>query len=117
MLNYFYRNKRDKSGNIGSNILDKIPNWATWMVGKAINLRTAGIKDLRFGYITEEDWKNNHPDSLLSNTKKATSKLPEVNYFIIVYYILHFFQEKYEDEYNILLIICLDEISPLFTPC
>ena len=73
----------EQFANITTNILEKIPNWPTRMVGKAINLRSAGIKDLRFGYITEEDWKNNHPDSLLSNTKKPTSKLPAVNYFII----------------------------------
>ncbi|MBK9733814.1 MAG: hypothetical protein IPO92_02105 [Saprospiraceae bacterium] len=73
----------EQFANITTNILDKIPNWPTRMVGRAINMRSAGIKDLRFGYITEEDWKNKQPDSLLSNTKKPVSKLEGVNYFVI----------------------------------
>jgi hypothetical protein len=53
------------------------------MVGKLINLRSAGIKDLRFGYLTEDEWNTEDPDRLLRNNKKQVSKLEGVNYYVI----------------------------------
>lgn len=73
----------EKFANVTTNILEKVPNWPTRMVGKIINLRSAGIKDLRFGYLTEEEWNSEDPDKLLKNNKKAVSKLERVNYFVI----------------------------------
>jgi pimeloyl-ACP methyl ester carboxylesterase len=73
----------EKFANITTNILAKVPNWHTRMVGKVINLRSSGIKDLRYGYIKDEDWKGHHPDQLLKNTKTATKKLSGVSYYVI----------------------------------
>jgi triacylglycerol lipase len=73
----------EKFANVTTNILEKIPNWPTRMVGKVLNLRSAGIKDLRFGYLTEEEWNSQDPDKLLKNNKKPVSKLTGVNYYVI----------------------------------
>jgi triacylglycerol lipase len=73
----------EKFANVTTNILEKVPNWHTRMVGKLINLRSAGIKDLRFGYLTEEEWKNEDPDKLLKNNKSPVKKLTNVNYYVI----------------------------------
>lgn len=73
----------EKFANITTNILAKVPNWHTRLVGKVLNLRSAGIKDLRFGYISEADWKDQNPDKLLQNTKKTVHKLSNVAYYVI----------------------------------
>lgn len=73
----------ERFANITTNILQRVPNWHTRLVGKVINLRSAGIKDLRYGYLREEDWKDKNPDSFLENTKNHVPKLENVEYFII----------------------------------
>jgi pimeloyl-ACP methyl ester carboxylesterase len=73
----------ERFANVTTNILQRVPNWHTRLVGKVINLRSAGIKDLRYGYLREEDWKDKNPDSLLENTKNEVPKLENVEYFII----------------------------------
>lgn len=73
----------ERFANVTTNILQRVPNWHTRLVGKVINLRSAGIKDLRYGYLREEDWKDKDPDTLLENTKNEVPKLNGVEYFII----------------------------------
>ncbi len=57
--------------------LEKIVNVAAWMLGAAretrpladfLNGRSVGIKDLRFGAVVADDWRDGDPDALLSNT-------------------------------------------------
>ena len=74
----------EKFANLTTNILEKIPNFPTRLVGKAINLRSAGIKDLRYGYIKTSDWAEKDPDVLFENNKTTAQKLPEnVSYYLI----------------------------------
>ena len=73
----------EKFANITTNILEKVPNWQTRLVGDAINLRSAGIKDLRFGYLREEDWNEQLTDNLLHNTQKNIKKIKGASYYII----------------------------------
>jgi len=57
--------------------LEKAANVASWALAAApdtrpladfLNGRSAGIKDLRFGAILEDDWSGTDPDALLRNT-------------------------------------------------
>ncbi len=73
----------EKFTNITTNILEKVPNWHTRLVGKVLNLRSAGIKDLRFGYLTESDWKDQDADRLLCNNKTPPPMLSGVSYYVI----------------------------------
>ncbi len=73
----------EKFANLTTNILEKVPNWHTRLVGKVINLRSAGIKDLRYGYLTESDWKDQDPDRLLKNNKKPPPVLENTAYYVI----------------------------------
>jgi len=73
----------ERFANFTTNILEKVPNWQTRLVGDAINLRSAGIKDLRFGYLKEEDWKNMPTDQLLLNTQTDIKKIEGASYYII----------------------------------
>ena len=57
--------------------LEKLVNAAAWALGATretqpladfLNGRSVGIKDLRFGAIAEDDWRDRDPDALLRNT-------------------------------------------------
>ncbi len=73
----------EKFGNVVTNVLEKIPNPFVKITKNVINLRSAGIKDLRYGYLIDEDWKGKDPDTLLKNSKNAVPLLEGVSYYII----------------------------------
>jgi triacylglycerol lipase len=73
----------EKFANLTTNILEKVPNWHTRLVGKVLNLRSAGIKDLRFGYLTETDWKDQDADRLLRNNKTPPPLISGTSYYVI----------------------------------
>lgn len=59
----------EKWGNAISNILKAIPRPYLKLAGDVANLRSAGIKDLRYGNTIDEDWKNIDPDLWLTNLR------------------------------------------------
>ena len=55
---------------------EKAVNAAGWALGKlgetrpiarVLEMRSAGIKDLRYGSLVEEDWRDCEPDALLDD--------------------------------------------------
>jgi len=48
----------EKAGNVVHSALDAVPRPVTKLLANIANLRSDGIKDLRYGYILEEDWKD-----------------------------------------------------------
>ena len=74
----------ERFANLTTNILEKVPNWHTRLVGKVLNLRSSGIKDMRFGYLRDTDWQDEDPDSLLRNNKSPVPRMPDtVAYYIV----------------------------------
>lgn len=73
----------EKFGNVVTNVLEKIPNPFTKITKNVINLRSAGIKDLRYGYLIDEDWKGKDPDALLKNSKNHVPLQEGVKYYVI----------------------------------
>lgn len=73
----------EKFGNLATTILEKIPNPFTHLTKATINLRSAGIKDLRYGFLVEEDWKGKDPDSFVNSEKTIVPLLPKVKYYVI----------------------------------
>jgi triacylglycerol lipase len=73
----------ERFANLTTNVLKYVPNWPTRLVGKVLNLRSAGIKDMRFGYLREEDWKGEDADKLLKNNKTPPKLLENVAYYVI----------------------------------
>jgi len=73
----------EQFGHLTTSILRKIPNLPTRLVAEAIDQRSDGIKDLRHGWMVEEDWK--HPDChrLLNVPRTSVNPLPGVTYHII----------------------------------
>ncbi|MBI4208518.1 MAG: alpha/beta hydrolase [Deltaproteobacteria bacterium] len=72
----------EKLGNLATNVLKTIPNFYTKIIAKLGNIRSDGIKDLRHGYLVDEDWKGKDPDPLLG-MGRSVPLLDGVHYYII----------------------------------
>ncbi|PRQ07843.1 esterase/lipase family protein [Enhygromyxa salina] len=64
--------------------LDSIWNPWTKLIGKAINLRSAGIKDLRHGFVLDEDWRHYDLDRLAFPVAKRPRDPVHVRWFVAV---------------------------------
>jgi len=72
--------------------LEKLGNVAGWAlsafdmtrpVGKIVNGRSVGIKDLRFGYLVEEDWRGRDVDALLENNRHDIPFLDSATHYFV----------------------------------
>jgi pimeloyl-ACP methyl ester carboxylesterase len=62
--------------------LGRLPETKPW--GDALNARSAGIKDLRFGSCVEEDWSGcEDPDEFLRDRCQEVPFLPDAHYYFI----------------------------------
>jgi pimeloyl-ACP methyl ester carboxylesterase len=72
--------------------LERLTSYATGMLSKSeltrsiaalVNRRSAGIKDLRFGYIVDDDWTNCDPDICLRSHRHDVPLLSTANHHSI----------------------------------
>jgi pimeloyl-ACP methyl ester carboxylesterase len=72
--------------------LEKLANVAGWLLGsldvtrplaRLVNTRSAGIKDLRFGYLLEEDWLDRDPDALLEDHRHDIPFLDGATHYFV----------------------------------
>lgn len=73
----------EKLGNLTTKILQTVPNLYTKGIAAIANKRSAGIKDLRFGYIVDEDWQDQDADALLRDNRHHVPLLSGVEYYIL----------------------------------
>jgi len=73
----------EKLGNLTSVILKLIPNPVTWGIATLGNRRSAGIKDLRFGYLLDEDWMEQDEDALLRDNRHPVPLLEGADHYLI----------------------------------
>lgn len=73
----------EKAGNILTWFLKAVPTAYTWVAADLINLRSAAIKDLRFGYTIDEEWKGKNPDELLKNRRQKVELLPNARHYTV----------------------------------
>jgi pimeloyl-ACP methyl ester carboxylesterase len=52
-------------------------------LARALNLRSSGIKDLRYGYLTDEDWVGQDPDAYLRRTGAEIPFLETANHYFV----------------------------------
>lgn len=59
--------------------------WNPWtkLIGAAINLRSAGIKDLRHGFLLDEDWMHRDLDELALRAPRPPIETPHVHWHVI----------------------------------
>jgi pimeloyl-ACP methyl ester carboxylesterase len=72
--------------------LEKAANVAAWLLGRTdvtlpfaalFNARSAGIKDLRFGSLLDEDWKDAELDALLADRTGEVPLLEGANHYFV----------------------------------
>jgi len=70
--------------NLASATLWSLPVPATRLVGLGLDHRSAGIKDLRFGAILDEDWQEQDPGALERTQPHRVRALRRARYLMIV---------------------------------
>jgi len=68
----------EKVGNVLSALLRRLPGPTPRIISEVLDARSAGIKDLRFGYVQDDEWKGQDPDALLHNNRRQTLPLGHV---------------------------------------
>lgn len=76
-------NDYEKLGNIATTVLKLIPNLFTLGISRLGDRRSAGIKDLRFGSLLDQDWQGHNPDALLKDNRHPVPLLNDVDYYVI----------------------------------
>ncbi len=71
----------ERLANIAGAGLGLLPE--TRVLATTLNSRSAGIKDLRFGYLLDEDWLGQDPDALLRNTGNEVPFLSTANHYFV----------------------------------
>ena len=67
--------------NAASAALARLPE--TRPLAEALNIRSSGIKDLRYGYLVDECWLDQDPDAYLQNTSREIPYLENVRHYFV----------------------------------
>lgn len=73
----------EKATNVLSGILGFFPSAGTEVPAKLLNARSAGVKDLRYGYVLDEDWTDKDPDAVLTDARHDVPMLEHVIYAFV----------------------------------
>ncbi len=73
----------EKFGDLATSILKIVDHPGAQIPAKVINARSAGIKDLRRGYLTEKEWRGRDPDDSQDSGKVEVPLLDGVAYCFI----------------------------------
>jgi pimeloyl-ACP methyl ester carboxylesterase len=73
----------ERASNALSSLLGLFDAAGTQVPAKILNARSAGIKDLRFGYILDEHWTAQDPDAFLRDARSDVPLTPGVIYGFI----------------------------------
>ncbi|MCA9632706.1 MAG: alpha/beta fold hydrolase [Myxococcales bacterium] len=73
----------EKAGNLLTNVLLAFDTPGTQLPGKVINARSAGIKDLRYGALLDDDWGGASVDALLDDRRRPVLPLPHVKHHFV----------------------------------
>jgi hypothetical protein len=73
----------EQLANLTALVLHRVGNLYTRIGALVIDERSDGIKDLRFGFMTDEDWADHPGDDRLRAHKTIVGPLPGVDYHVI----------------------------------
>lgn len=72
----------EQGANALSHYLAKLPETRA-LFAMPLNLRSVGIKDLRYGYLVDECWQDQDCDAFLKNTAREIPFLPTASHYFI----------------------------------
>jgi pimeloyl-ACP methyl ester carboxylesterase len=67
--------------NAACHALSRLPE--TRPFATPIKVRAAGVKDLGYGYVVDEDWEGHNPDAFWSNTGSVVPFLDSANHYFV----------------------------------
>jgi pimeloyl-ACP methyl ester carboxylesterase len=70
----------EKAGNVLASVLSAFDLPGTQVPAKVLNARSAGIKDLRFGYTLDEHWIGKDPNAFLRDERELVPFVEGVSY-------------------------------------
>lgn len=73
----------EKFGSVVAQALQSSPLPYSQFLGQLLDMRSAGIKDLRFGYVRDEDWKGHDDSKVLLNNKDTVPLLDGAEHYVI----------------------------------
>ena len=73
----------EKAVNLLTGLLRKIDAAGAQVPAELLNARSAGIKDLRHGYILDEEWAGKDPDEVFANARRNVPLLDQVGYYFV----------------------------------
>lgn len=73
----------EKLGNVLTAVLGAIDLPGTLVPARILEARSAGIKDLRYGSLVDEDWIGRDPDALRDEGRREVPLLPGVAYYFV----------------------------------
>ena len=71
----------EQAANAASVALARLPE--TRPLARALNVRSVGIKDLRYGYLTDECWMDQDCDAFLRDSSREVPFLPTARHYFI----------------------------------
>jgi pimeloyl-ACP methyl ester carboxylesterase len=74
----------EKATNVATNVLDRFDTTATRVISDVLNSRSAGVKDLRFGNLVDQDWLDCDPDELMDNRRVPIPWLATAHHHLAV---------------------------------
>lgn len=69
--------------HLAAGLLRWIPHPTTRVPADIINARSAGVKDLRYGYTRDDDWTGHDPDAVLHNGRQRVPLLPHATHYVV----------------------------------
>ncbi|MBC2717210.1 MAG: alpha/beta hydrolase [Desulfobacteraceae bacterium] len=73
----------EKAANMLGSLLRAFNTAGTQAPAQILNARSAGIKDLRFGYTVDDEWSDKDPDAFLSDNRLNLPLVDGVGYYFI----------------------------------
>jgi hypothetical protein len=71
----------EQAANVACSALSLVPE--TRGFARPLKVRSVGIKDLRYGYLIDEDWHGHDPDAFLRNTGREIPFLESANHYFV----------------------------------
>jgi pimeloyl-ACP methyl ester carboxylesterase len=72
----------EQAANAASHVLGRLPETRA-LLATPLNLRSVGIKDLRYGYLVDECWLDEDCDAFLRNTSRDIPFLRTANHYFV----------------------------------
>ena len=73
----------EKAVNVLTHFLRKVDAAGPEVPAELLNARSAGIKDLRYGYILDEEWAGKDPDQAFADARRDVPLVDGVGYYFV----------------------------------